>query len=64
MQFIKKHIFIFTRFLSIYLSVFAISNIIKNQGDMTTNVVTTTLSVIITLLIMMIEAWYKPNVNE
>ena len=61
MQFIKKHIFIFTRFLSIYLSVFAISNIIKNQGDMTTNVVTTTLSVIITLLIMMIEAWYKPR---
>ena len=56
MNFIKKHIFIFARFLSIYLSVFAISNIIKNQGDMTTNVVTTTLSIIITILIMMIEA--------
>lgn len=61
MNFIKKHIFIFARFLSIYLSVFAISNIIKNQGDMTTNVVTTILSIIITLLIMMIETWYKPN---
>lgn len=64
MNFIKKHIFTFARFLSIYLSVFAISNIIKNQGDMTTNVVTTTLSIIITVLIMMIEAWYKPNANE
>lgn len=61
MNFIKKHIFTFTRFLSIYLSVFAISNIIKNQGDMTTNVVTTILSIIITLLIIMIEVWYKPN---
>lgn len=61
MNFIKKHIFIFARFLSIYLSVFAISNIIKNQGDMTTNVVTTILSIIITLLIMMIETWYKTN---
>lgn len=61
MNFIKKHIFKFARFSSIYLSVFAISNIIKNQGDMTTNVVTTTLSIIITILIMMIEAWYKPN---
>lgn len=61
MNFIKKHIFIFARFLSIYLSVFAISNIIKNQGDMTTNVVTTILSIIIALLIMMIETWYKPN---
>ena len=59
MNFIKKHIFTFTRFLSIWLTVFSVYNMINNKGDLTTNIATLTVSLTITILVMMTEFWYK-----
>lgn len=59
MNFIKKHIFTLTRFLSIWLTVFSVYNMINNIGDLTTNIATLTVSLIITILVMITEFWYK-----
>lgn len=61
MNFIKKYIFTLTRFLSIWLTVFSVYNLINNKGDLTINVATLTVSLTIAVLVMMTEFWYKPR---
>ena len=61
MKFIKKHIFTLTRFLSIWLTVFSVYNLINDKGDLTINVTTLTVSLTIAILVMMTEFWYKPR---
>ena len=61
MKFIKKHIFAITRFLSIYSVVLSISRIIKNDGDLTSNLVAAGVSTLATILIIAMEVWYKPK---
>ena len=53
MKFIKKHIFTLTRFLSIWLTVFSVYNLINDKGDLTINVTTLTVSLTIAILVMM-----------
>lgn len=61
MKFIKKHIFTLTRFLSIWLTVFSVYNLINDKDDLTINVTTLTVSLTIAILVMMTEFWYKPR---
>ena len=61
MEFIKKHIFTLIRFLSIWLTVFGVYNMINNKGDLTINVATLTVSLTIAILVMIAEFWYKPR---
>ena len=58
MTFLKKHIFTVTRFLTIYLTVFAIYNFSANKSDLTSNTITLLIGITLTILITMIEYWY------
>ena len=58
MTFLKKHIFTVTRFLTVYLAVFAIYNLSANKSDLISNTITLLIGITLTILITMIEYWY------